>query len=73
MATPGFGFSDTQVFWSERGEISCAGCCIPYPGSDTWVFDRWEEITPDVMAEIDRTGGSVACNYCGKEPSRIVR
>ena len=46
---------------------------IPYPGSDTWVWERWEEITPETMVEIDREGGRVACEGCGKEPRRIVR
>jgi len=32
-----------------------------------------EEITPADMTEIDRQGGRVACEGCGKEPSRIVR
>jgi hypothetical protein len=32
-----------------------------------------EEITPETMAEIDREGGRVACEGCGKEPRRIVR
>lgn len=70
---PRFGFAAHQVFWSEQGEIACASCPLPYPGSDTWVFDRWEEITPAIAAEVDRTGGSVACHYCGREPSRIHR
>ena len=69
-----YGFQEHQVFWNEWGEDACAGCdVLPYPGSDTWVFDRWEEVTPAVMAEIDREGGTVKCHYCGREPSRIVR
>jgi hypothetical protein len=31
------------------------------------------EITPDMMKEIDRQGGHVACEGCGREPRRIVR
>ena len=68
---PRFGLKAEQVFWSEKGEVACATCPIPYPGSDTWVWDGWAEITPEVMAEIDRTGGTVACHYCGREPRRI--
>jgi len=71
--TPRFGLREHQVFWNNGGAIVCACCHIPYPGSDTWVSERWEEITPDVMAEIDRVGGTVACEGCGKEPQRIVR
>lgn len=73
MATPRFGFKAHQVFWNERGEIVCAECHIPYPGSDTWIWERWTEITPEVAAEIDRQGGGIHCEGCGKEPSRIVR
>ena len=69
--SPRLGLHADQVFWSERGEIVCACCHIPYPGSDTWIWERWEEITPAVMAEIDREGGHVACEGCGKEPRRL--
>lgn len=68
-----FGLQAHQVFWNERGSIVCACCHIPYPGSDTWVWERWEEITSETMVEIDREGGHVACEGCGKEPRRIVR
>ncbi len=68
-----FGFHEHQVFWNEQGSIVCACCHIPYPGSDTWVWERWEEITPEMMVEIDRHGGKVACEGCGKVPSRIAR
>jgi hypothetical protein len=70
---PRFGFREHQVFWNEQGSIVCACCHIPHPGSDTWVWERWAEITPETMAEIDREGGQVACESCGKEPSRLVR
>jgi len=70
---PRFGFQERQVFWNEQGEVVCACCHIPYPGSDTWVWERWEEITPATMVEIDRECGHVACEGCGKVPRRIVR
>jgi hypothetical protein len=66
---PRFGFRAHQVFWNERGAIACACCGIPHPGSDTWVWERWQEITPEIMVEIDREGGRVACEGCGKEPT----
>lgn len=37
------------------------------------MWERWEEITPETMAEIDHEGGSVVCEGCGREPRRIVR
>jgi len=71
--TARFGLQQHQVFWNMCGAVVCACCHIPYPGSDTWVWERWEEITPDMMVEIDRVGGRVACEGCGKEPRRIAR
>jgi hypothetical protein len=70
---PRFGLQRHQVFWNNAGAVVCACCHLHYPGSDTWVSEQWDEITPDVMAEIDRVGGRVACEGCGKEPRRIVR
>jgi hypothetical protein len=67
------GFEAHQVFWSELGSIICACCHIPYPGSDAWVWQRREEITPEMTVEIEREGGQVACEGCGNEPHRIVR
>jgi hypothetical protein len=67
---PQFGLQEHQVFWSEQGEIICACCHIPYPGSDTWIWERWSEITPEVMAAIEREGKTVECESCGKEPRR---
>ena len=75
MRTPRFGLKEHQVSWSAQGEIVCACCHIPYPGSDTWVSGQWKEITPEVAVAIARAthGGHVACEGCGREPSRIVR
>ena len=67
------GLQPHQVFWSERGEIVCACCYIPYPGSDTWIWERWEEITPEMVIEAETLGHELACEGCGKRPSRIVR
>lgn len=39
--TPRFGLQAHQVFWNERGRVVCACCHVPYPGSDTWVWERW--------------------------------
>jgi hypothetical protein len=38
----------TALFWSERGELCCA-THAPYPGSDTWNWERWQ-----AMSESDR-------------------
>ena len=73
LPKPRFGLGQHQVFWNERGSVVCACCSIPYPGSDTWVWERWEEITPEVLAEIERQGGHGACEECGREPRRLAR
>ena len=72
-AKPRFGLQAHQVFWAETGAVACACCHIPYPGSDSWIWDRWTEITPEVIAEIDRLGGRIACERCGREPRRLAR
>ncbi|MEZ4651961.1 MAG: hypothetical protein R3E97_24805 [Candidatus Eisenbacteria bacterium] len=71
--TPRFGLQEHQVFWNEEGAIVCACCHLPHPGSDTWRSERWQEITPESVIAIEDAGGHVACEGCGKVPSRIVR
>jgi hypothetical protein len=44
-----------------------------WPASPPKPRERWEEITPETMVEIDREGGHVACEGCGRELRRIVR
>lgn len=34
------------LFWSERGEVACA-MHAPYPGSDTWNWERWTVMTEE--------------------------
>ena len=68
-----FGLPEGAVYWSERGACCCSSCHVPYPGSDTWTSEGWEEITPEAAAEIARQGERIACEGCGREPSRIVR
>lgn len=52
------------LYWSQQGEISCP-VHMPYPGSDTWIFDRWM-----LMAMSDRdqwevqTGAVPRCETC---------
>ena len=71
--TPRFRLQEHQAFWNERGTVVCACCHIPYPGSDTWVWERWEEIAPEIMLAIVRQGGRVACEGCGRAPNGILR
>jgi hypothetical protein len=64
------GLKPHQVFWNEQGAIVCAECHIPFPGSDTWIWECWREITPETVMEIIGLGGDVACEGCGKRPLR---
>jgi hypothetical protein len=61
-----YGLKDHQVFWNNRGEVCCSCCCIPYPGSDTWLSEQWEEINAETISEY-----GLACEYCGKIPTKI--
>jgi len=54
----------TTLFWSERGEISCASHA-PYPGSDTWVWERWTAMTDnDRKAWTQQLGAPPKCETC---------
>lgn len=55
------------LFWSQRGEVGC-GAHTPYPGSDTWRWDRWGRITPRIHAAILAEGATnlTKCQSCGK-------
>lgn len=70
---PGAGLQPHQVFWAETGEVACACCPLPYPGTDTWNRDRWQEITPEEAQEAARLGQPLACDHCGKPASTVVR
>lgn len=35
----------SQLLWNERGQIGCTKPGhAPYPGSDTYYFERWEPL-----------------------------
>jgi hypothetical protein len=54
--TPG---GEHRVLWNDQGIVVCACCHIPFPGSDTWAWERWEEITPEIVLAIIRQCGRV--------------
>jgi len=33
-----------KIYWNERGAVSC-GNHAPHPGTDTWVWEKWSEMT----------------------------
>jgi hypothetical protein len=52
------------LFWSERGEVSCA-IHAPYPGTDTWWWGRWKLLTEAEAQEWSRAlGRSPRCEVC---------
>jgi hypothetical protein len=52
------------LFWSERGEISCA-IHAPYPGTDTWKWERWRLLTEEEAREWTRQlGHPPKCEVC---------
>ncbi len=57
----------TTLFWSERGAVCCA-LHAPYPGTDTWIWERWRLITGAEQQEWARAVGSAPrCEICRKE------
>ena len=54
----------TTLFWSERGEVCCA-THAPYPGSDTWNWERWSPMTEEERREWTRLlGHPPKCEVC---------
>ena len=52
------------MFWSERGEVCCA-LHAPYPGSDTWNWERWSPMTEsDRQAWTQVLKRAPACEVC---------
>jgi hypothetical protein len=54
------------LYMSERGQI---GCLLPghapYPGTDTWTWERWQAITPREAAGFEReVGRPPSCETC---------
>jgi hypothetical protein len=54
----------TTMFWSERGEVCCA-THAPYPGTDTWRWERWRPMKEEEMREWTRQlGRPPKCEAC---------
>jgi len=51
------------LYWNERGQINCEQH-IPYPGSDTWVFEHGKKIDRGAMKEAKEKGMELACETC---------
>ena len=59
--------SRTGLYWNERGHIGCARH-VPYKGSDTWNWERWEPVPADVLHH--ELGRELRCETCGLEITR---
>ena len=59
---------DTSIlFWSERGAVCCA-LHAPYPGTDTWIWERWRLMTDAESQEWTRAlGQPPRCEICREE------
>jgi len=54
----------STLFWSERGEVCCA-LHAPYPGTDTWRWERWQLMIDAEKGEWARLlGGAPRCEIC---------
>ena len=52
------------LFWSERGEVCCA-THAPFPGTDTWNWERWSPMTEEERREWTRLlGHPPKCEVC---------
>ncbi len=52
-----------RLFWDERGMVNC-GAHAPLRGSDTWVFDHWQAITPADTADSIAADVPLRCEVC---------
>ena len=54
------------LLWNERGQIGCTKSThSPYPGSDTWVWERWRVITRNAAIAFEReVGRPPSCEAC---------
>jgi len=53
----------TTLFWNERGSIDCA-VHAPYPGTDTWVWERWTLMTDEHRQAWTAEVGPPKCETC---------
>ena len=59
--------TDTTLYWSERGRITCAAHA-PVRNSDTWRWERWQAVPAEAFALDD--DAALRCESCGHESRR---
>jgi len=58
------GHAHEHLYWSQRGAIACDRH-MPFPGSDTFVWDDWRPITMVEATSFEReVGRPPACDAC---------
>jgi len=61
--------STASLFWNERGQIGCAKPGhMPFPGTDTWVWERWELVDAKTARE-----NGLKCETCAAITRREAR
>jgi hypothetical protein len=59
------------LLWSEQGRVCCP-THAPYPGTDSWRFDRWRRMSAREIASFAAESGlPVECEVCG--PRALAR
>lgn len=51
------------LFWNEQGMVNCERHA-PYRDSDTWISQRWQEITAAERLECASLGVVQKCEVC---------
>ena len=66
MNAPNATTTKPVLLWNERGQIGCTKPThAPYPGSDTWTWERWRMITRRQADEFEReVGRPPSCETC---------
>ena len=55
-----------RLFWSERGQIGCAKPGhMPFPGTDTFVWERWEPLDEETARK-----NRLRCESCAADELR---
>lgn len=61
---PRLGLEANALYWGETGAIAC-GRHTPYPGSDTWSWERWQAVTPEERHAFEaEVGHPMTCETC---------
>jgi len=54
---------DGALYWNEHGAVNCRPHA-PGEGTDTWIWERWAQISSTERIEAARAGYVLACETC---------